>query len=107
MSSKHENKATIISNADQAAAQVLDMAMHAADQKTFAVGGLIVNNKTGEILNKMHNNVLKPLSNGHAFTWDPTAHGERQLVTWYYENRQALGLPLPSELRSLRRWIPV
>ncbi|HYO71209.1 MAG TPA: nucleoside deaminase [Archangium sp.] len=95
---KQEGEVTSIANADQAASQVLDMAMRAANQGTFAVGGLIVNNKTGEVIYKMHNNVMMKLSNGHPFTWDPTAHGERQLVDWYYENRQALNLPPPSEL---------
>lgn len=87
-----------ISNADQAASISLAMSMQAADQGTFAVGGLIVNNKTGEIIHQMHNNVVKPLPHGKGFTWDPTAHGERQLVYWYYENRQALNLPPAHEL---------
>lgn len=55
------------------------MAMHASNQSTFAVGGILVNNKTGEVIHEMHNNVLKTLPGGQAFTWDPTAHGERQL----------------------------
>jgi len=29
---------------------------------------------------------------------DPTAHGERQLVDWYYENVAALNLPTPGQL---------
>ncbi|MDC0716494.1 nucleoside deaminase [Nannocystis bainbridge] len=88
----------IISDADRAASLVLDRAMHAASQGTFAVGGLIVDNKTGALVHRMHNNVLRPLSSGEVFTWDPTAHGERQLVYWYYEHREALQLPPPSEL---------
>jgi cytosine deaminase len=47
----------------------------------------------------MHNNVLKPLADSDkTFTYDPTAHGERQLVYWYYANKDKLGLPGPSEL---------
>jgi len=44
---------------------------------------------------------LKPavqITPGEAYTYDPTAHGERQLVYWYYENRVAMNLPEPSQL---------
>jgi cytosine deaminase len=47
----------------------------------------------------MHNNALKPLSTTNKiFTFDPTAHGERQLVSWYYANKTSLSLPEPKEL---------
>lgn len=71
----------------------------AASQGTFAVGGCIVENSTGRIIHAMHNSVLKPLQcTDDVFTYDPTAHGERQLVYWYYENRSRLSLPAPHEL---------
>ena len=52
----------------------------------------------------MHNRVLQPLGSGlgglsnTVYTSDPTAHGERQLVYWYYENKQMLNLPEPGGL---------
>jgi cytosine deaminase len=88
----------VVRNADEAAAAALRMAMLAAGQGTFAVGGLIVHNGTGEVIHAMHNSVLRKLPHGKGFTWDPTAHGERQLVYWYFENRAARSLPPPSEL---------
>jgi cytosine deaminase len=88
----------VIASADEAARIVLGQSMWAANQGTFAVGGMMVENRTGKVIRVMHNNVLKPLDNGTRLTWDPTAHGERQLVYWYYENRDERGLPDPSEI---------
>lgn len=93
------NGVQIISSADEAASVVLKQAMSAAAQGTFAVGGCIVENSSGKIIHEMHNNVLKPLSTtGNIFTFDPTAHGERQLVSWYYANKSILNLPEPEKL---------
>ena len=92
-------QASIITNADEAASIVLNQAMQAAAQSTFAVGGAIIENGTGRVICQMHNNVLKSLaSTGKSFTYDPTAHGERQLVYWYYENKTKLNLPEPEQL---------
>ena len=89
----------VVSNADDAASIVLDQAMWAAEQGTFPVGGCIIENAAGRVVQAMHNNVLKPLADSDkTFTYDPTAHGERQLVYWYYANKDKLGLPGPSEL---------
>lgn len=88
-----------IQNADEAAAAVLHQAMQAAAQGTFAVGGCLLENATGRLLHAVHNNVLKPLAGaGKAFIYDPTAHGERQLVDWYYAHKDELSLPEPHEL---------
>ena len=88
-----------ILNANDAASAVLDQALWAAAQGTFAVGGMIVDNRTGKVICAMHNNVLKPLNGtSQVFTFDPTAHGERQLVYWYYANRTLLNLPNPEQL---------
>ena len=88
-----------LGSASQAAAFVLRQAMKAAAQGTFAVGGCIVDNNSGRIIQAMHNNVLKPLDNTtKVFTYDPTAHGERQLVYWYYANKARLNLPAPQDL---------
>ena len=93
-----ETKA-IIKKASEAASLVLSQAMKAAAQGTFAVGGCIVKNSTGEVIYAMHNNVLKSLDTTKTpFTYDPTAHGERQLVYWYYANKDKLGLPEPKDL---------
>lgn len=97
---------SILVDADAAASVVLEQAMQASSQGTFAVGGAIIENATGRVIQVMHNNVLRPLQNPiinidlaiKNFTYDPTAHGERQLVSWYYENRDKQNLPEPSEL---------
>lgn len=93
------NTAKIVKNANEIASIVLSQALKASKQGTFGVGGCIVNNKTNEIVHRLHNNVLKPLKDGSGvFTYDPTAHGERQLIDWYFTNRKAKGLPKPKDL---------
>jgi len=93
------HQASAVSNADEAASIVLSQAMQAVAQGTFAVGGAIVENATGRVIHKMHNNVLKKLATtSKAFTYDPTAHGELQLVYWYYEHKTKLNLPEPEQL---------
>lgn len=88
-----------LNSANEAAGRVLKEAMKAAAQGTFAVGGCLVNNHTGEVIHALHNQVMRPLaSSGQLFTFDPTAHGERQLVYWYYANKDSLGLPEPENL---------
>lgn len=89
----------VFANADEAASAVLNQAMWAAAQGTFAVGGCIFETATGRLIHAMHNNVLKPLrGTTTVFTYDPTAHGERQLVYWYYANKNEMKLPEPNEL---------
>src|SRR3954470_3509873 len=64
-------------NAEEAVRLAGEKAVEASAQGTFAVGGLIVENKTGRILVSMHNNVLKPTAQTTFFRpFDPTAHGE-------------------------------
>lgn len=89
-----------VNSAQEAVDTVADQAILAAIQQTFAVGGAIIDNATGEVIVAMHNNVLMPfLGNTTYFLpHDPTAHGERQLVDWYYEHVAALNLPVPSQL---------
>ncbi len=88
----------VLKNVNDAASIVLEQATAAANQTTFAVGGVMVNNLTGEVIHAMHNNVIIPLNNNTSFTFDPTAHGERQLIYWYYEHKDALNLPDPSQI---------
>jgi len=93
------NEVSEVNSAEQAATLVLAQAMQAVEQGTFAVGGCIIENSTGRVIHAMHNNVLKPLKdNSRIFTYDPTAHGERQLVYWYYQNKDMLNLPEPKDL---------
>lgn len=87
-----------IGNATDAARLVLEEALTANRQGTFAVGGLLIDNRSGEIIARAHNNVIKPLDDGSPYTFDPTAHGERQLVSWYFRNREMMHLPDPSEI---------
>jgi cytosine deaminase len=90
-----------VANAQQAVELVANQALFASLQETFAVGGAIIENKTGNVVMEMHNNVLKPPNpgSGEGFSlYDPTAHGERQLVDWYFNNRSRLGLPPPSAM---------
>ncbi|NBA98342.1 nucleoside deaminase [Pseudomonas sp. R5(2019)] len=92
---------TTVNTAQEAIDSVANQAILAALQQTFAVGGAIINTSTGEVIAALHNNVLMPFpgsSTPYFLPHDPTAHGERQLVDWYYENAAALNLPPPYEL---------
>lgn len=77
---------------------IFHQTIFAASQNTFAVAGTLINNLTLQPEQTLHNNVIKPLKTGNSFTYDPTAHGERQLVFWYYENREKLNLPKPEDM---------
>ena len=88
-------KKLTINNVNEAASLVLTKAIEANQKGTFAVGGCIIENATGKLIVALNNNVLVPLQNGDVFTKDPTAHGERLLVSWYYENKNKLGLQTP------------
>ena len=63
-------------------------AIAAKTQGTFGVGGLMLD-QHGNVLKSLHNNVIR-----HGLVFDPTAHGERQLIDWYYAER-ARGRVLP------------
>ena len=63
-------------------------ALAAKSQGTFGVGGVLLD-QSGNVLASLHNNVIQ-----HGLTFDPTAHGERQLVDWYFAER-ATGRALP------------
>lgn len=94
----------LIQTAEAAGIVVLEQAKLALAERSFAVGGAIIENRTGRIVHQWHNTVYQLLPNGQSalsgkwFVLDPTNHGERQLVSWYYENAAALNLPEPSEL---------
>ncbi|WP_439892273.1 nucleoside deaminase [Ralstonia sp. 25C] len=64
---------------DRAMDRASDMATSAYCQGTFSVGGNMLDAR-GDELHALHNTVVVD-----GITHDPTAHGERQLVDWYYE----------------------
>jgi len=68
-------------------------AMAAKTQGTFGVGGVLLD-QSGNVLHAMHNNVVRD-----GLIFDPTAHGERQLVDWYFAERAAgRALPAPEDV---------
>lgn len=73
------------------AIRAMKQAQEAADSGTFGVGGILMD-LDGNVLAEMHNQVIK---NGR--TNDPTAHGERQIVEWYFENKEKENLPEPEQ----------
>ncbi|WP_277043502.1 nucleoside deaminase [Caballeronia mineralivorans] len=79
-----------VTTVEQAMEIAADQTLLASCAKTFSVGGLLVDD-AGNVLHAMPNQVIKD-----GYTSDPTAHGERQLIDWYYSNR--LGLPPPSQV---------
>src|SRR5260370_22300244 len=86
-------------NAEQAVQIAAGKSIEASLQNTFAVGGVLVDNRSGTVVCALHNNVLEAFENRkHFLLHDPTAHGERQLVDWYFKNRKRLNLPDPREL---------
>jgi cytosine deaminase len=92
---------TTVTNAQEAVATVANQAILAALQQTFAVGGAIIDNASGQVIAALHNNALMPFPASHTAYFlphDPTAHGERQLVDWYYEHCARLCLPPPDQL---------
>jgi tRNA(Arg) A34 adenosine deaminase TadA len=68
-------------------------ALAARSQGTFGVGGVLLD-QFGNVLRSLHNNVVCD-----GLIVDPTAHGERQLVDWYFAERKAgRALPPPHEV---------
>ncbi len=63
-------------------------AIAAKTQGTFGVGGLLLD-AAGNVLKSLQNNVMRD-----GLIFDPTAHGERQLIDWYFAER-AKGRKLP------------
>lgn len=95
-----------VKNISDVAKETLKTASIAASAGTFGVGGILIANSTGEIIHSMPNAVIQKLQytningdilEGASFTLDPTNHGERQMVSWYYKNRAKLNLKLPNE----------
>ena len=76
-----------------AVALAATQAIAARSQGTFGVGGVLLDQR-GNVLKAMQNNVVR-----EGLIFDPTAHGERQLIDWYFAERE-LGreLPPPEEI---------
>lgn len=68
-------------------------AVAAKSHGTFGVGGVLLD-QHGNVLKSLHNLVVKG-----GLIFDPTAHGERQLIDWYFAERaRGATLPEPCEL---------
>ena len=87
-----------VSNAESLAALALWTAQRGADAGSYGIGGALVESATGRVLQTMPNRVFHTLSGGGTFVEDPTAHGERQLMSWYLAQRETLGLVDPGDL---------
>jgi len=87
-----------VSNAESLATLALWTAQRGADAGSYGIGGALVESATGRVLQTMPNRVFRTLSGGGTFVEDPTAHGERQLMSWYLAQREALGLVDPGGL---------
>jgi tRNA(Arg) A34 adenosine deaminase TadA len=92
-----------VTTAEEAAAAVLQYAKDAVEDGSNGVGGMIIHNETGVIVQHGQNTRFKPVDfrvvtgPKQTFTWDYTAHGETGLVMWYQKNQKELGLPPASE----------
>lgn len=95
---------THINNAQEAGDTVIALARWGAANGSYAIASILVENSTGKIVGAMANSVDRILSSeavvaaGQPFPYDPTAHGERKMTYWYYENRDRLSLPAPQAL---------
>ncbi|MTK63664.1 MAG: nucleoside deaminase, partial [Methanobacterium sp.] len=79
--------------AEPFAAQSVQLAEQATEANTFGVGGVLLDS-SGKIWAAERNQVLKD-----KVINDPTAHGERQLVSWYYARlADGADIPKPSEM---------
>lgn len=94
MCTLHNNAPAPVYNAvNDAVAQAADMATQAFSNGTFSVGGIMLDN-AGTVLKAFSNAVVVG-----GITADPTAHGERQLIDWYWAQRAAgVVLPDPSDI---------
>ena len=101
-----------VSNADEAGQLVLQYAKYGASVGSYAIAGALIHNATGNVIGAVASNVLFAIQNrvnqfldqavtsgsNESFPFDPTAHGERQLTYWYFENRKKLNLPDPQDI---------
>lgn len=79
------------SDLNDAVGLVADEATIAKCNGTFSVGGALFDS-AGDLIYQMHNTVV----DGDLLS-DPTAHGERQLVDWYF-SQPPTSVPVPSDI---------
>ncbi len=93
-----------VTDAESLATLALWTAQRGAAGGSYGIGGVLVESATGRVLQTMPNRVFQTLtpadqqSPGQTFVQDPTAHGERQLMSWYFANRDARALPPADQL---------
>lgn len=101
-----------VSNAEEAGQLVLQYARYGESLGSYAIAGALIHNATGNVIGATASNVLYAMQNrvnayldpavtngsNDSFPFDPTAHGERQLTYWYYQNREKLGLPSANDI---------
>lgn len=91
-------------SAEQVARRVYELARESVQLGSRGVGGVLLDNRTGEVLREGRNYRFLPVDPSVAttpddvFTFDYTAHGETGLVGWYVSNHHRLGLPDPRDL---------
>lgn len=87
-----------VTNAESLAMLALWTAQRGADGGSYGIGAALVDNATGRVLQTMPNRVFHTLAGGGTYVQDPTAHGERQLMSWYLAQRDIQALPAPDGL---------
>lgn len=91
-------------SAEQVARRVYELARESVDLGSRGVGGVLLDNRTGQVLKEGRNYRYLPVNPEVAstpddvFTFDYTAHGETAIVGWYVSNRNRLRLPDPQDL---------
>jgi tRNA(Arg) A34 adenosine deaminase TadA len=91
-------------SAEQVARRVFELARESVELGSRGVGGLLLDNRTGEVLREGRNYRFLPVDPAvsstpdEVFTFDYTAHGETGIVGWYVSNRHRLRLPHPRDL---------
>lgn len=87
------------STAQEVAELALWEAAQAALAGSYGIGGVLVQPSTGIVLATMPNRVFASLGgDAGVMVADPTAHGERQLMSWYLAQRGQRSLPPPEDL---------
>ena len=95
---------TRLTTAEEAAFKVLAKAREAVAYGSRGVGGLIMDNRTGRVIAEGRNRRYLPVKppfqsfDNEVITWDYTAHGEIELIKWYFSNRYRYYLPDPADL---------
>ena len=101
-----------VNNAEEAGQLVLQYAKYGASVGSYAIAGALIHNATGNVIRSgrfgtcssrsrtgsINSWIRRSRRDRWSFPFDPTAHGERQLTYWYFENRKKLNLPDPQDI---------